>query len=197
MINQVVEEFQDWTGFCVRWIPGRIGRLIRRVIYKSLFNYAGRQISICEGVIIKGFKNISIGSDFFINPNAVIHASGDSTRLVIGNKFALNFGAMVIADHGLLEIGNGVMIGPNTVIRTSNHGHSDLATLLWEQNQVSGKVLIEDNVWIGANVVILPNVTVGTGCIIAAGAVVTKNTPPNTVVAGVPARVVKNRGRPD
>ena len=90
-------------------------------------------------------------------------------------------------DQGGISIGDGALIGHNVVLATLNH----------DQNPANrgalhpAPIVIGRNVWIGANAVVLAGVTVGDGAIIAAGAVVTKDVPPNTVVGGVPAKIIK------
>lgn len=93
-----------------------------------------------------------------------------------------NFTAMSI---GGIEIGNFVQIGPHVTIVTDNHDFSDRYVLKCR------KVVIEDNVWIGAGVSIMPGVHIGKNAVIAGGAVVTKDVPANTIVGGNPAKVIK------
>ena len=88
-------------------------------------------------------------------------------------------------------IGENVLIGPNVVMRTSNHNFSDKNKNIKDQGHNSGDIHIEDNVWIGSNCVILSNVTIGKGAVIAAGAVVNKDVLPFTVVGGIPAKKIK------
>jgi len=109
-------------------------------------------------------KNIHVGKTVFINA---------------GCKFQ---------DQGGIFIGDGVLIGHNVVIATVNHGLSK-AKRHWNY---MAPVTIEKNVWVGANVTILPGVTIGEDAVIAAGAVVTKDVLPGTIVGGVPARFIKN-----
>lgn len=108
-------------------------------------------------------KNISIGKNVFINA---------------GCKFQ---------DQGGITIGDGALIGHNVVLATLNH---DLVPEK-RANMQPGAIVIGKNVWIGANATILPGVTIRDGAIIAAGAVVTKNVQENTIVGGVPAKVIK------
>lgn len=91
-------------------------------------------------------------------------------------------------DQGGIEIGDGTLVGPKTVIATLNHNLNPTK----RANLIPKPVKIGKNVWIGANVTILPGVTIGDGAVIAAGAVVNKNVDANTVVGGVPARFIKN-----
>ncbi len=94
---------------------------------------------------------------------------------------------------GSLKIGNFVMIGPNCNIITANHGFADHAQPMMFQDAVPEPVKIEDDVWLGSNVVILPNVTVGRGAIIGANSVVTRDVPAFAIVGGVPTKVIRYR----
>ena len=109
-------------------------------------------------------KNIHIGKNVFIN---------------MGCKFQ---------DQGGIYIGDGALIGHNVVLATLNHTMSpeDRASM------IPAPIRIGKRVWIGANATVLPGVTIGDGAIVAAGAVVTKDVPENTVVAGVPAVPIRH-----
>ncbi len=109
-------------------------------------------------------KNITVGKNVFIN---------------MGCKFQ---------DQGGIFIGDGTLIGHNVVLATLNHAMSpgERATM------IPAPIHIGKNVWIGSNATVLPGVTVGDGAVIAAGAVVTKDVPENTVVGGVPAKIIRN-----
>ncbi|MCR8985468.1 sugar O-acetyltransferase [Brevibacillus laterosporus] len=104
-------------------------------------------------------------------------------NITIGKNVFFNTGCS-FQDRGGISIGNGSMIGMNVTIATLNHG------LSLETRNIAYPSPVE-NVWIGSNSTILPGVTIGDNSVVAAGAVVTKNVPENTVVAGVPAKVVK------
>lgn len=108
-------------------------------------------------------KNISIGKDVFINS---------------GCHFQ---------DQGGITIGDGSLIGHNVVLATINH---DLNPIHYRKNHYA-PINIGRYVWIGSNATVLPGVTIGDWAVVAAGAVVAKNVPPNTVVGGVPARILK------
>ncbi|MDE6834068.1 MAG: sugar O-acetyltransferase [Ruminococcus sp.] len=90
-------------------------------------------------------------------------------------------------DRGGITIGNGVFIGPKVNLVTLNH---DL-NLPNRSATIAKPIVIKDNVWIGINATVLQGVTVGENAVIGAGAVVTKDVPPNTVVAGNPAQIIK------
>lgn len=105
-----------------------------------------------------------------------------------GDNFYANHN-LVVLDAGKVEIGNNVFIAPNVTLTTSYHPLD--AKRRNQGLEYAGKITIEDDVWIGANAVILPNVTIKRGAVVGAGAVVTKDVPANTVTAGIPARVIR------
>ncbi len=107
-------------------------------------------------------------------------------NLKIGKRVFFNSGCR-FQDQGGITIGDGALIGHNVVLATVNH---DLDPARRGDN-LPAPIVIGKDVWIGANATVLPGVTVGDGSVIAAGAVVTRDVPANTIVAGVPAHVVK------
>lgn len=107
-------------------------------------------------------------------------------NITFGKNVFLNTGCS-FQDRGGIRIGDGSLLGMNVTIASLNHG-LDLET---RNTTYPSPVIIGDNVWIGSNATILPGVTIGNNSIVAAGAVVTKDVPENTVVAGVPAKVMK------
>lgn len=111
-------------------------------------------------------------------------------NITIGKNVFLNMGCK-FQDQGGIFIGDGSLIGHNVVLATLNHAMDpeDQATM------IPAPIHIGKRVWIGANATVLPGVTIGDGAIVAAGAVVTKDVPENTVVGGVPARVMRKIGK--
>jgi acetyltransferase-like isoleucine patch superfamily enzyme len=107
-------------------------------------------------------------------------------NILIGKNVFFNTGCS-FQDRGGITIGDGTMFGMNVTIATLNHGLS----LDTRNTTYPSPVNIGENVWVGSNATILPGVTIGNSSVVAAGAVVTKDVPENTVVAGVPAKVVK------
>lgn len=142
--------------------------IVKRKWLKHVFNYIGKDINIRPNVkFVRGY-NISIGDN-----------SG------IGEKSFLQ-------DVGKITIGNNVLMGPEVNIFTSNHG-TKKDSLIIEQELNLKDVIIEDDVWIGARAIILPGVKISKGTVIAAGAIVTKDTKEYSIVGGNPAKFIKYR----
>ena len=99
----------------------------------------------------------------------------------------------VALDDGYITIGDNVMMAPGVTILTTNHRFDRTDIPMIEQGHVSAPVSIGNDVWIGQRAMIMPGVHIGNGCIVAAGAVVTKDVPDFAVVGGVPARILKYR----
>lgn len=110
-------------------------------------------------------------------------------KISIGNNFTGNYN-LTILDIREVTIGDNVMIGPNTLITTVGHPLSPAGRR--NHMSIAKPVTIGNDVWIGGNATILPGVTIGSNVVIAAGAVVTKDVPPNCVVGGVPAKKIKD-----
>jgi len=136
---------------------------------------------------ILGGENIKIGNNF--RSMGYCYLYGNNGEIIIGDNISINTNVQIGSSGGKIYIGDNVLIGPNVVIRAANHSFAR-NTLINKQAHTGGIIEIEDDVWIGANVVILPNVKLGKGSVVAAGAVVTKNIDPYTVVGGVPARKI-------
>jgi acetyltransferase-like isoleucine patch superfamily enzyme len=109
-------------------------------------------------------------------------------HVLIGNNTGIGLSNTII---GPVTMGNYVMLAQNIVISGLNHGYEDIMLPPRSQKVVTKQIIIEDNVWIGANSVITAGVTVGKHAIIGAGSVVTKDIPPYCVAVGNPARVIK------
>jgi maltose O-acetyltransferase len=111
-------------------------------------------------------------------------------KIQIGNNCAFNRGCW-ISGGGSIIMHNDIIIGPNVIMHSSNHNYDNPNLPIRLQGSTFKKIEIYDNVWIGAGVIILPGVTIHSNCIIAAGAVVTKDVPSNVIVGGVPAKFIK------
>jgi acetyltransferase-like isoleucine patch superfamily enzyme len=178
---------------------------IKSVIYTArishLFGKLGKQTRIsCNTSCLLGFQYISIGNNVGIEKNAVITAfdkymeDSFSPQIIIGDNVNIGEYCHITAINKII-IGNGVLTGRCVTITDNSHGSS-----LLEESDIQpskrklyskGPVVIEDNVWIGDKVTVLPGVHIGYGSIIGANAVVTKDVPVNCVVGGNPAEIIK------
>ena len=132
------------------------------------------------------YRLFSIGDYSVVESFACINnAVGD---VIIGNHTRIGLHNTII---GPAEIGNNVNLAQGITVTALNHNFSDSNKRIDEQGVSTTPVTIEDDVWIGANAVVLPGVKIGNHCVVAAGAVVTKDVPPHSLVAGVPAKVIK------
>lgn len=123
----------------------------------------------------------------FFEPNIYI---GNGKNISIGLYSQINEDVFIQG----ARIGAHVMIAPNVSILSKGHNYSDIKKPMIMQGETEENLpVIEDNVWIGRNVVIMPGVRVGTGSIIGAGAIVTKDIMKNSIVGGVPAKLIKSR----
>lgn len=191
MFINLRQELELWKKEIVRYIPGEIGINIRKKFWHKRLRSCGNNLKTLPNCIIENEENIEIGSNALFCNYSSFHANHG--YLKIGNNVFTNRHVMINANNsGEILVGNDVLIGPNVVIVAFNHNYLDDLKQINHQGVTSGKIVIEDDVWIGSNAVILPNVTIGTHSVIAAGAIVTKDVPAHTIVAGVPARVIKN-----
>lgn len=167
-----------------------------RKIYQGLYIILGRNLpktSDTYSGLFERFRAFLVRG-FVEECGACVNIQSKATiakRVRIGNYSGVGHRCMV---QGNVTIGEHVMMGPEVIIYTQNHSFSSTDIPMDQQGFSDEKpVVIGDDVWIGSRVTILPGVTVGKGCVIGASAVVTKDVPPYSVVAGNPARVVKTR----
>jgi acetyltransferase-like isoleucine patch superfamily enzyme len=132
------------------------------------------------------YRLFSLGQNSVVESYSCINnAVGD---VIIGDHTRIGIHNTII---GPVTIGSHVNLAQGITVTALNHNFSDTTKRIDEQGISTNPVTIEDDVWIGANAVILPGVTIGQHAVVAAGAVVTADVPANTVVGGVPARIIK------
>lgn len=153
----------------VKYIPAPFGDLLRYLVLKFFLRKL-KTLWIKDGVTIWFPNRVQIGRRTSLNEYVVVNGAGGVT------------------------IGNNVLIGHRTSIVSDDHCFDHPNILIIDQEKKSAKITIMDNVFIGCCVTILPGVTIEGGAVIGAGSVVTKNVPANTVVAGNPARILRQRG---
>lgn len=162
-MKHVLSEFRLYV--CNRFISSTPSLSIRLWFYRKIMKFEiDKGSSIFMDCNFDSTKNLSIGKNSVVNAKCRIDTRGE------------------------VIIGANVSISNEVIILTADH---DVDTP--EMRGRERKVQIDDYVWIGTRAIILPGVTIGKGALIAAGAVVTKNVEPFTVVAGIPAKVIKNR----
>jgi len=174
----------------IKHMPGRLGGLSRRHIYRHLLR-ADSDLNISTGVTIKGFSNIEVGNNVSIMSQSFLYA--EDAVLKIGDNFSMNTNSCLVANGGRIYIGDNVLIAQNVVVRAANHNHDSVDIPIKDQGHKGGAIHIEDGVWIGANSVIVTDVTIGKHSIVGAGAIVTKDVMPFTIVGGVPAKLIRHR----
>lgn len=145
-----------------------------------------------EGIVIKGYKNISIGTNFVMMRLGALYAETGSIE--IGNHVGTNTNVLIDANEsGKILIGNDCLIGPNVVLRASDHTFTRADIPIQRQGHSAGVIVLEDDVWLAANVVVTRDTRIGRGSIVGAGSVVTHDIPPYSIAAGAPARVIGSR----
>lgn len=157
--------------------------------------YIGNNVRIYHGTaLISGNRTkgmITFGDSCEIYEDCVIK-SGKNGYVHFGNQVSLNRGGYIWGSGGV-KIGNMTRIGPRVNIVTNHHIYEDKQIPIMLQGVSFKPVIIEDDVWIGVNVTILKGVRIGTGAIIAAGAVVTKDVPQYSIYGGIPAKQIGER----
>ena len=141
---------------------------IRSFFYENSVECKG-MLYILPGTILCYPYKIEIGYNVFINRNVYITARANIT------------------------IGDNVLIGPGVIINSGMHRYKDKTKLIRDQGHEIKPINIGNDVWIGANAVIMPGVFIGDGSVIGAGAIVTRSIPPYAVAVGIPARIIKER----
>lgn len=196
------------------WAPTVIGIGLRAVLYRLILRMdgiaaiengvrlrfadrirLGRGVYLDHGVYLHACpQGISIGDNSFVMHAAVLHVYNfrDLPHAFIRiGRDSLIGELNVLRGQGGITIGDRVYTAPLVQILAVNHVYDDPARPMVEQGITAAGITIEDDVWIGAGAIITDGVSVGRGAVIAAGAVVTADVPPHTVVGGVPARVLK------
>lgn len=186
------EFFAFMDAFAVS-IPGRTGIRFRQWYFSKRFKRLGAKSHLGMGLLVYEPKNISLGENFSIRQNSILGAING--ELIVGDHVSIAENVTVNAsEKGKIALGNYVLIAPNTVLRASDHVTTRTDQTIREQGHTGGEIIVEDDVWIGANCVVVAGAHIGKGAVIAAGAVVTKDVEPYTIVGGVPAKFLKRRG---
>lgn len=168
-----------------------------RIRHKNLISL-GRTTFIGDNVEINALskKGISFGDNVSLHRNSIIDCTGGIRSIGEGLTIANNVGFSpncYIQVRGPVIIGNNVLFGPEVNIFSETHNFDNPDVFINEQGETRKGVIIKDGVWVGSRATILDGVTVGENSIIAAGSLVNKDVPPYSIVAGVPAKIIKHR----
>jgi len=136
-------------------------------------------------------SKISIGKNTIVKSGSHLCPCNASSSISIGNRSTIGFSTFIYASSQI-SIGHDCMIAPFVYIVDSDHG-INLGTPMNLQKNISRPILIGSDVWIGAHSIILSGVKIGDGAVIAAGSVINQDVPANTIVGGVPAKIIKER----
>lgn len=170
MLNKII-----WGGVKISLSFSWLWDKFWAFFWKRSMKYCGRGVYLRPmSSDIKGLWNLSVGDGTSIPKGSTLYCT--EAPLIIGRK---------------------VIFGPNPTIITGDHRIDVIGRYIMDSHEKlpenDAPVVIEDDVWCGANVTILKGVTIGRGSVVAAGAVVTKSCPPYSIVGGVPARILKYR----
>lgn len=174
---------------------------------------AGTPCKISPLACFKGRRlGVSVGGNTIVYPNAYFSCDGNGSirigshceihsyarlmnyggSITIGDHCSVN-PYSILYGHGGLEIGSMVRIAAHVVMIPGNHGIDRIDIPIMQQGVTDEKIVIRDNVWIAAGAKILGGVTIGSGAVVAANAVVVRDVPENAIVGGVPAKVIRFR----
>ena len=182
--NPKVKRLVDWL--IMNQVETRPRWFIRMLA--PLYQHRGKHAVIHRSVRMDTppYRKFFLGDYSVVESFACINnAVGD---VVIGNHTRIGLHNTII---GPVTIGNHVNLAQGITVTALNHNFSDTEKRIDEQGVNTTPVVIGDDIWIGANAVILPGVTIGSHSVVAAGSVVTKDVPPHSLVAGVPAKIIR------
>lgn len=143
--------------------------------------------------VIENYGKIKIGKHSNFDNRTIIRCFNQNeikSSIEIGNNFCGGNDLKILC-CGNVKIGNNVSCAGGVLVTSENHGLNPLTPSFNDNDLISSNVLIEDGVWLGEKVIILPNVKIGKKSIIGAGSIVTKNIPEYTIAVGNPAKVIK------
>lgn len=199
-------------------MSGAIGYVLRKWMLRGLFKKTGQGLILGRGIVIRHPGKISLGDRVAIDDQTLLDAAGAGDKgIILENDVIISRNCVIQGKTGAVHVGTRTDIGCNTVLSSisgiflgssvliaancylggGQYAHDRLDLPMMDQGLMTGAPLtIEDDVWIGAGAIILDGLTIGRGCIIGAGSVVTRDLPAYSIVAGVPAKVLRRRENP-
>lgn len=193
-----MKKYQSFWNGKLGGLPGFIVIILVRCL-ESIIDYVssyfvkanlqsvGQSVTILRGLVYRYPNHISLGDKVIIGTNVKMTSEISSGELKISDKVTIGRNCSLDFSGGLF-IKEGALLSDGVVIETHDHGYNP------HSKAVGNNLVIGENVWIGLRSIIMPNTgVIGDNAIIAAGAVVTQPVPANTIVAGVPAKIIKQR----
>jgi acetyltransferase-like isoleucine patch superfamily enzyme len=171
----------------------------RRVIIEHGYQFkAGRSLILEDGIHVNALSEngIVVGNNVTIAKYAILTCTGVIANKGVGIKMGNNsaVGAhSFLGGQGGITIGDDVILGPHVKIFSENHNFDHPEIVIRKQGETRNGVMIGNNCWIGTGAIILAGVSISDEYVVAAGSVVTKSVSANSVIAGVPAKVIKSR----
>ncbi len=198
------------------WIPGALGYFLRKIFYPRVLKAVGRGVVFGRNVTLRHPHKISIGNNSVIDDNAVLDAKGENNRGIhIGQNVYIGRNTILSCKEGSISLNDYCNISANCsllseteiklgkycflagncyLVAGGNHSFKQLDTPIMFQPSFSrGGISIDQDVWLGAGVIVLDGCRIGKGCVMGAGAVVTESIPSYSIAVGMPARRIKDR----
>ncbi len=208
-----------WYELITGWLgplTGAIGIILRRLIYRRFLASAGRGLVIGRNVTVRHPHKITIGSNVVIDDDVVLDAKGgDDSFITLHDNVVLSRGTVLSCKGGSITLGEsanfaiGCLIHAGAPVRigkycllasgcylvgVGNHGFENTDIPMMAQPSMAKGLTLEDDVWLGAKVVVLDGVTIGTGSVVGACSLVNKSMDAYSIAVGAPARIIRKRG---
>jgi len=206
----------EFIMFLCNSCPGALGYILRKIFYPRLFAKVGRGTVFGRNMTIRHPHKIRIGDRCVIDDLVVLDAKGESNQgITLGNDVILARNTVVSCKGGDIEIGDNsnislncmihseklVKIGPKNlwaaycyIIGGGKHDFNRTDMPIIQQGSVTDGIVMEEDIWLGADVKVLDGCHIGKGVVIGAGSVVNKDLPDMSIAAGTPAKILKERG---
>ncbi len=212
IVRLLRHEFTTWIAYC----PGAVGVVLRKILIPGLLAESGSGTVWGHGVVLRHPGKMRVGRGVVVDDGCYFDAKGCKVgEFEIGDDAFVSRGCIVSGKDGPLTLGPRVNLGASCILYASTGLHIGADTMLAANCYIGGGrydpharrdrpiaeqalprrgVVIEEDCWIGAGVTVVDGITIGRGAVIGAGAVVTRDVPPYTIAAGVPARAIGERG---
>jgi len=206
--------YYEFAITCFTNIPGALGYVLRKIFFKPLFRKIGKGVVFGRGMIIRNPWNIEIGNNVFFDDYVMIDAKQGEIKIGSGSLFARN--STLSCKKGTIEIGNEVNVSANVTIYSNSsikikdltfiaghcylvaggeHEFEDPEKPIVEQGiKESRGIIIEEDCWLGASVVVLDGTRLGRGCVVGANTLLKDEYEPLSIIVGSPGKVLRKRG---